>query len=132
MVKIKHFLPLCLIIGLIGSVSCTPAKGPVIVNDSNIEICAKRVYEDGHTISGTLPSGRVHWAGYIEARLISLTLSRPDGKILFEAGVDQPFLLEEMNKQRPLFVLFVEDAGVKRISRKELGKYCMEQSKKKK
>ena len=130
MEKIKHLL--CLIIGLIGLVSCTPAIGPVIVNGLNIEICTKKVYENGHTISGYLPSGVVLWAGNIEAKLISLTISRPDGEILFEVGTDQPSLLEEMNKQRPPFVLFVDDSGVRRISRKELGEHCMEQSKKKK
>ena len=123
MKKINLSLRLCLIIGMIGLISCDPAIGPVIVNRLDTNLIVKSVYENGHVIPGSLQSGVVLWAGYIEARLTSLTLSRPDGEILFEAGTDQPSLLDEMNNQRPLFVLFVEDTGVRRVSRKELSEY---------
>jgi len=131
MEKIKHLSCLCLIIGLIGLVSCRPSKGPVIINGLDTDLIVKTVYEDGHTIPGLLPSGRVLWAGYINARLVSLILSRPDGEILFEAGTDQPSLLKQMNEQHPPFVLFVEDAGVRRISYKEFSEYNDEKYKEK-
>ena len=108
---------------MIGLVSCRPAKGPVIINGLDTDLIVKTVHEDGHTIPGSLPSGLVLWAGYIKARMISITLSRPDGEIMFEAGTDQPSIIDEMNNQRPLFILFVEDSGVRRISRKELSEY---------
>ena len=124
MKKINLFLRLYLIIGMIGLISCRPGKGPVFVNRLDTNLIVKAVYENGHITSGLLPSGISFRAGYIiEARLTSLTLSRPDGEILFEAGTYQPSLLDEMNNQRPLFVLFVEDTGVRRVSRKELSEY---------
>ena len=123
MEKLKSILCLCLLIGIICSVSCRLAKGPVIVNGLDTNLIVKTVYENGHITPGSIPSGILFWAGYSEARLTSLTLSRPDGEILFEAGTDQPSLLDEMNNQRPLFVLFVEDTGVRRVSRKELSEY---------
>jgi len=120
---IKHLLSFCLLIGMIGLISCRPAIGPVIVNGLDTNLIVKAVYENGHITPGSIPPGIVFGAGYIEARLTSITLSRPDGEILFEAGTDQPSLLDEINDQRTLFVLFVEDTGVKRVSRKELSEY---------
>ncbi|MFA5688233.1 MAG: hypothetical protein WC959_03685 [Kiritimatiellales bacterium] len=122
MKKIKYLLLyLCLIIGIICSISCRLAQGPVIVNNLSIEVFGEIVFEDGHITSGNLPSGRVIWLGHDKSKMASLIVRNSDKKILFEVEKEQ-LLLWQSDGEKP-FVLLIVETGVRKISKDEIVKY---------